>query len=120
MLVRGISSDREEEMPIFYKGRPLQNYVIPAKAGIQRGWANGDPTAHALAHSVGGEFCKGLYKWRQVGTRRVDFLVEGRVVVKLKVISELESVHLAQAINNLEAFGLLLNFGCERLGVKRL
>ena len=29
--------------------RPLQNYVIPAKAGIQRGWANGDPTTNVQA-----------------------------------------------------------------------
>ena len=26
--------------------RALQNYVIPAEAGIQRGWANGDPTTN--------------------------------------------------------------------------
>ena len=47
-----------------------------------------------------------LYKERQVGTRRVDFLVDGKVVVELKAISGLENVHLAQAINYLEAFGL--------------
>ena len=65
-------------------------------------------------------FCKR----RQVGTRRVDFLVEGRVVVESKSIGGLESVHLAQAINYLEAFGLevglLLNFGAERLEFRRV
>ena len=51
-----------------------------------------------------------FYKERQVGTRRVDFLVDEKVVVELKAISELEKVHLAQAINYLEAFRLGL--GC--------
>ena len=61
---------------------------------------------------------------RQVGTRRVDFLVDGKVVVELKAISGLERVHLAQAINYLEAFGLevglLLNFGAAKLEFRRV
>ena len=65
-----------------------------------------------------------FYKQRQVGTRRVDFLVDGKVVVELKAISGLESVHLAQAINYLEAFGLevglLLNFGAAKLEFRRV
>ena len=65
-----------------------------------------------------------FYKERQVGTRRVDFLVDEKVVVELKAISELEKVHLAQAINYLEAFrlevGLLLNFGVAKLEFRRV
>ncbi len=65
-----------------------------------------------------------FYKERQVGTRRVDFLVEERVVVELKAIGELQKVHLAQAINYLEAFGLevglLLNFGAKSLEFRRV
>ena len=65
-----------------------------------------------------------FYKERQVGTRRVDFLVDEKVVVELKAISELEKVHLAQAINYLEAFrlevGLLLNFGAAKLEFRRV
>ena len=65
-----------------------------------------------------------FYKQRQVGTRRVDFLVDGKVVVELKAISGLENVHLAQAINYLEAFGLevglLLNFGAGKLEFRRV
>ena len=61
---------------------------------------------------------------RQVGTRRVDFLVDGKVVVELKAISGLERVRLAQAINYLEAFGLevglLLNFGAAKLEFRRV
>ena len=65
-----------------------------------------------------------FYKERQVGTRRVDFLVDEKVVVELKAMSELEKVHLAQAINYLEAFrlevGLLLNFGAAKLEFRRV
>ena len=61
---------------------------------------------------------------RQVGTRRVDFLVDGKVVVELKAVSGLENVHLAQAIDYLQAFGLevglLLNFGAAKLKFRRV
>ena len=64
------------------------------------------------------------YKDQQIGTRRVDFLVESTVAVELKAIIELQDVHLAQAINYLEAFdlevGLLINFGAKSLQFKRL
>ena len=64
------------------------------------------------------------YKQQQIGTRRVDFLVEGVVSVDLKAITKLEDVHLAQAINYLEAYdleiGLLINFGGKSLEFKRL
>ena len=57
---------------------------------------------------------KSSYKDDQIGTRRVDFFVEGKVMVELKAVIQLEDVHLAQAINYLEAYGLdiglLLNF----------
>lgn len=64
------------------------------------------------------------YKQQQIGTRRVDFLVEDVVSVELKAITTLEDVHLAQAINYLEAYdlevGLLINFGAKSLQHKRL
>lgn len=64
------------------------------------------------------------YRNSQIGTRRVDFLVEGIISVELKAITKLEDVHLAQAINYLEAYnleiGLLLNFGERSLNFKRL
>ena len=65
-----------------------------------------------------------FYKGWQVGTRRVDFLVDDRITVELKAVSELDDAHLAQAINYVEAFnldvGLLINFGGASLEVKRL
>jgi GxxExxY protein len=64
------------------------------------------------------------YKSAEVGSRRVDFLVNGLVAVELKALVRLEDVHLAQALNYLEAYnlevGLLINFGAKSLDVKRL
>ena len=65
-----------------------------------------------------------IYKNEQIGTRKVNFLVEEYISVELKAIIKLENVHFAQAINYLEAYnleiGLLLNFGSESLEMKRL
>jgi GxxExxY protein len=65
-----------------------------------------------------------FYHNEQIGTCRVDFLVENTVSVELKAITKLEDVHFAQAINYLEAFnleiGLLINFGETSLNFKRL
>lgn len=65
-----------------------------------------------------------FYRSEQIGTRRVDFFVEGEVMVELKALIDLEDVHLAQGINYLEAFniktGLLINFGGKSLQFKRL
>lgn len=64
------------------------------------------------------------YKGHDVGTRRVDFFVEGEVMVEIKAIEKLEGVHKAQAINYCEAYkvsdGLLINFGAERLQYHRV
>ncbi len=65
-----------------------------------------------------------IYREEQIGTRRVDFLVENIISVELKAITKLEDVHFAQAINYLEAYsldiGLLINFGETSLNFKRL
>ncbi len=65
-----------------------------------------------------------FYKEQKVGTRRVDFLIEGVVSLEIKALVKLEDVHLAQAINYLEAYnieiGLLINFGAKSLEFKRL
>ena len=63
-------------------------------------------------------------KGQHIGTRRVDFLVGGNISVELKAVIQLEDVHLAQAINYLEAYnlevGLLINFGARSLQFKRV
>ncbi len=64
-----------------------------------------------------------IYRDQPIGTRRVDFFVED-IMVELKALTQLEDVHMAQAINYLEAYniktGLLINFGSTSLTFKRL
>jgi GxxExxY protein len=58
-----------------------------------------------------------------IGTRRADFVVEGKVLVELKAVINLEEVHWAQVLNYLKAYrlevGLLINFGSKSLTFKR-
>ncbi|HKK81219.1 MAG TPA: GxxExxY protein [Prolixibacteraceae bacterium] len=65
-----------------------------------------------------------FYKGERIGGRRVDFFLEGEIMVELKALIELEDVHMAQAMNYLEAYGveigLLINFGAKSLQFKRL
>jgi GxxExxY protein len=64
------------------------------------------------------------YKGVDIGTRRADFFVAEKIMVEIKAVKELEDVHLAQAINYLEAYrmevGLLINFGNTKLQFKRV
>lgn len=64
------------------------------------------------------------YKGCDIGTRRVDFFVMDKIMVEIKAVIQLEDVHLAQAINYLEAYkmetGLLINFGNTSLQFKRV
>ncbi len=64
------------------------------------------------------------YDGVQVGTRRVDFLVEEKILVEIKARINLEPAHFAQAVNYLEAFRLkiclLINFGAKSLEFRRL
>lgn len=65
-----------------------------------------------------------MYREYEIGTRRVDFFVEDKIMVELKALIQLEDVHLAQGKNYLEAYnmevGLLINFGAKSLEFKRL
>lgn len=64
------------------------------------------------------------YKGHDIGTRRVDFFVEDKIMVEIKALINLEDVHLAQAMNYVEAYdleiGLLINFGAKSLQFKRV
>ncbi len=65
-----------------------------------------------------------FYRGEHIGTRRVDFFVDDKIMVELKALVALEDVHLAQAMNYLEAYkmeiGLLINFGAKSLQFKRV
>ena len=64
-----------------------------------------------------------FYRGEQVGSRRVDFLVESTALVELKAVGEITPLHHAQVLNYLHAYrlevALLLNFGEPRLSCKR-
>ena len=63
------------------------------------------------------------YDNTRVGTRIVDFLVEDKILVELKALSEIADNHLSQILNYLKAYklevGLLINFGSRSLQFKR-
>jgi len=65
-----------------------------------------------------------FYDGIEIGRRRADFLVEGKVLLELKAVIKMEDAHLAQGLNYLVAYnmekGLLINFGARSLEVKRL
>ncbi len=65
-----------------------------------------------------------IYEGIDIGTRRVDFFVEENIMVELKALIKLEDVHLAQAMNYCQAYGLpiglLINFGARSLEFKRV
>jgi GxxExxY protein len=67
---------------------------------------------------------KVVYDGIIVGEFFVDLLVEDRVLVELKAVSELTSEHLAQALNYLRASRLptclLINFGKPRIQIRHL
>ena len=58
-----------------------------------------------------------------VGEFRADIIVEDSVILELKAIQKLSTIHEAQLVNYLTAtkieHGLLINFGSEKLEVKR-
>ena len=65
---------------------------------------------------------KVLYENQIVGDFIADILVEETVILELKAVKELHSIHEAQLVNYLKAtgieVGLLINFG-ESVAIKR-
>ena len=64
------------------------------------------------------------YDGHDIGTRRVDFFVEGCIILEIKAIIQLDAVQLGQAMNYCQAYnlpiGLLINFGAKSLDFKRV
>ena len=65
-----------------------------------------------------------LFRGRAIGEHRLDFLVEGGVVLELKAAKALEDIHIATVRSYLRATGcprgLLMNFAAVTLQVKRI
>jgi len=65
-----------------------------------------------------------VFEGHVVGTYVADLIVNDAVLLELKAVSALSTIHVAQGLNLLKASGLetclLLNFGVPRLQVRRL
>lgn len=63
------------------------------------------------------------YKETTVGEFKADIIVEGKVIVELKSVQTINASHETQLVNYLTATGigngLLINFGAEKLEIKR-
>ncbi|MBN1454391.1 MAG: GxxExxY protein [Anaerolineales bacterium] len=61
---------------------------------------------------------------KQIGVHVLDVVVDGRIILKLKAVSEIAPIHKQQALSYLKATGLplalIINFGAHRLQVTRV
>ena len=64
------------------------------------------------------------YKNIKLGYEKVDFIIEGKVILELKTVSEIQEIHKAQMLSYLKAsnckIGLILNFAKPILEIKRV
>ncbi len=79
--------------------------------------ARGMPLAQQVGVTV-------AYRGTEVAVHRIDLLVAGQIIVELKAIRTVPDVHVAIVRSYLRAarltHALLLNFGNERLEIKRI
>ena len=89
----------------------LGNACLPARQGFQEviyqralAWELSN-AGLSFAREIEQEiFYKDLQE--PIGKRRADFVIEGKVLVELKALVELEDVHMAQVLNYLKAYKL--------------
>ena len=59
-----------------------------------------------------------------IGKKKLDFIVDDKVVVELKKVEAIDKVHIAQVVSYLKTLnlnvGLILNFGKSKLEIKRV
>lgn len=118
-----------------YPESELTGKIIGCAMEVHKALGNGFQEViyqRALAHEMnlqGLSFAREFemdiyYKEVHIGKRRADFFVEDKIMVELKAVKKFEDIHLAQAINYLEAYkmsiGLLINFGNTSLQFKRV
>ena len=82
-----------------------------------------DLDEHGLKYEYQKEV-KVKYLGAVVGTHRLDLVVEKKIIVELKALSDLADIHFAQLRSYLKAtglkVGLLLNFGKPTLEIRRV
>ena len=63
------------------------------------------------------------YKGNTIGEFRADIIIENKLIIELKAISQLTLMHEIQLVNYLATtgmdYGILINFGGTKLEVKR-
>ena len=66
---------------------------------------------------------KVYYKNHVVGDYRADMIVDRRVIIELKAVSSLATIHEVQLVNYLTATGidegLLINYGSDKIEIRR-
>lgn len=64
------------------------------------------------------------YHGKEVGTHRLDLVIEKKIIVELKAVKEFTDAHIAQLLSYLKAtrlkVGLMLNFAKPTLEIKRI
>lgn len=65
-----------------------------------------------------------MFLGKQVGIHILDVIVDERIILELKAVSEIAPIHKQQALSYLKATGLplalVINFGAHRLQVTRV
>lgn len=131
-VARKIASDLSDNK-ILYKD--LSYRIIKACFEVHRTLGPGYPEkiyeeAMALELKVNGvdlerqKLIEVFYKGVKVGEYRLDFIVEKKIVLEFKAVSELNAIFEAQVLSYLKAtgmkLGLLINFGGKRLTFRRI
>jgi len=64
------------------------------------------------------------YKGEKVGEYKLDMVIDGKIVLELKAVTELNSIFESQLISYLKTtgikLGILINFGSRKVSYKRL
>lgn len=65
-----------------------------------------------------------LYRNQEIGSHRLDLLIEGRLVVELKAVKEIDPIHFSVVRSYVKASnatsGIILNFSTMTLTIKRV
>ena len=118
-----------------FKYKDITERVISASMTVHRNLGGGNFTENIFHRALLLELSElGLiyqsekdllvfYKGKLIGKKRVDIIVEDKILVELKAVNQLEKIHFNQIINYLKVFkievGLLINFGTGSLQFKR-
>jgi len=136
-----MDTDKEPLFPTLFRDAPVDELNVISEKIIGSAYKVGNDLGcgflervyeNALAHEIRkqgmivsqqGEL-QVFYDGVEVGRFQTDLLVEGRVLVELKAVRDLNDVYRAQCMNYLRAsrlrLCLLINFGNPRVEVKRI